>query len=145
LGGWLPEGQTGEVLSVEQNRLKLNLKLFQSFLESLKTFLQKGFQRGVGQSPAYSHRTYGVGAPYRSLMFIPWDGPPRTSVPTKFVVFSVEQNRLKFNLKLFQSFLKGFGETFCKKFPQPFPRLSSASYNLRICIPPSTISDVPVV
>ncbi|MBQ7319738.1 MAG: hypothetical protein IJW97_06160, partial [Clostridia bacterium] len=33
------------------------------------------------------HRTYGVGAPYRSLMFVSQDGPPRTSVPTKFVVF----------------------------------------------------------
>ena len=104
--------------SVEQNRLKFNLTFFQSFLESLKTFLIKGFQRGVGQSPAYSHRTYGAGAPYRRLKFIPWDGPPRTSVPTKFVVFSVEQNRLEFSLKLFQSVLKGGpGENF---FPKKF-------------------------
>ena len=40
-----------DVLSVEQNRLELVLKLFQSFLESLKTFLKKGFQRGVGLAP----------------------------------------------------------------------------------------------
>ncbi|MBQ7320065.1 MAG: hypothetical protein IJW97_07815, partial [Clostridia bacterium] len=42
-------------------------------------------------------RGYGVCGFLRGLMFFPRDGPPRTSVPTKFVVFSVEQNRINFS------------------------------------------------